>query len=218
MITLKATSRYNTPMQGYILNINKVKDEDLIVSILTETKLKTLYRFYGARHANVQLGYKIDFEVQSSAKSSISMLREVLPLYAKWMLQSNRFFVWQQFCKLMFRHLKDVVEIDPFYFHLLEETSAKMAQQNPARVVIESYLEILDYEGRLHDDFVCFICDIMIDEKVVLARAFLPAHPRCVFGHIIPKKEIEQLFSSKSTLYLEDDVVARLWDLLQEGF
>jgi len=205
-------------MQGYILNINKVKDEDLIVSILTENRLKTLYRFYGARHANINLGYKIDFEVQSSAKSSISMLREVLPLSAKWMLESNRFFIWQQFCKLMFKHLKDVIDLDPYYFFLLEETATKMQRQNPQRVVVESYLDILEYEGRLHDDFKCFICDEYIEESLVLARSFLPAHQACVFGQALEKKSIEKLFSSKSTLYLEDEEVTHLWRLLQEGF
>ena len=204
-------------MQGYILNINKVKEEDLIVSILTENKLKTLYRFYGARHANINLGYKIDFEALPSAKSTISMLREVLPLSAKWMLVSQRFFIWQQFIKLMFKHLKDVVEIDPFYFHLLEETSIKMERQNPKRVVIESYLEILEYEGRLHDDFQCFICDQPIHDKVVLARSFLPAHKACVFGEEFSQKEIAKLFHSKSTLYLDDREISLLWQLLQEG-
>ncbi len=205
-------------MQGYILNINKVKDEDLIVTILTENKLKTLYRFYGARHANINLGYKIDFEAVASAKSTISMLREVLPLSAKWMLQSNRFFIWQQFIKLMFRHLKDVSDLDPFYFYLLEETSIMIERQNPQRVMIESYLELLAYEGRLHDDFHCFICDEAVVDSVVLARSFLPAHQSCVFGELLDKKKIETLFESKSTLYLEDDEVTHLWQLLQEGF
>ena len=204
-------------MQGYILNINKVKDEDLIVTILTESQLKTLYRFYGARHANINLGYKIDFEAIISAKSSISMLREVLPLSAKWMLESNRFFIWQQFIKLIFKHLKDVSDLDPFYFHLLEETSIMIARQNPQRVMIESYLQLLEYEGRLHDDFRCFICDEAIADSVVLARSFLPAHQACVFGELLEKKKIETLFKSKSTLYLEDDEVTHLWRLLQEG-
>ena len=205
-------------MQGYILNINKVKDEDLIVTILTENRLKTLYRFYGARHANINLGYKIDFEAVSSAKSTISMLREVLPLSAKWMLQSNRFFIWQQFIKLMFKHLKDVSELDPFYFYLLEESAIMIAKQNPKRVMIESYLALLEYEGRLHDDFQCFICDQRIDTSVVLARSFLPAHQACVYGQLLDKIKIEKLFASKSTLYLEDAEIEHLWQLLQEGF
>ena len=205
-------------MQGYIININKVKDEDLIVSIITENKLLVLYRFYGARHANIHLGYKIDFEAVASGKSTISMLREVLPLSAKWMLESKRFFIWQQFIKLLFKHLKDVIEIDPFYFHLLEETSIKMQKQNPQRVVIESYIELLEYEGRLHHDFQCFICDEEIKGDVVLARSFLPAHKACVFSEELPRLDIERLFSSKSTLYLDDNIVTHLWRLLQEGF
>ena len=50
-------------MQGYIIDIKPVKDDDLIVSILTENELLTTYRFYGARHSNINIGYKIDFEL-----------------------------------------------------------------------------------------------------------------------------------------------------------
>jgi hypothetical protein len=204
-------------MRGYILNTNRVKDEDLIVSILTEKKLKTLYRFYGARHANINIGYKIDFEAIHSAKSSISMLREVLPLSHKWMFESNRFFTWQQFIKLLFKHLKDVVEIDPFYFYLLEESAKKMQKQNPKRVMIESYLTLLEHEGRLHDDFKCFICDESIEDTLTLARSFLPSHQDCVFGTVFKKDLIINLFESKSTIDLNDDEVESIWRTLQEG-
>ncbi len=89
-------------MQGYILNINHVKEEDLIVQVLTENKLKTLYRFYGARHSNIQLGYKIDFEAKSSIKSTIPQLSGVLHLASKWNLEHDRMFIWQPFIKLFF--------------------------------------------------------------------------------------------------------------------
>jgi hypothetical protein len=59
-------------MQGFIVNINRVKEEDLIVSILTKDKLHTLYRFYGARHGSINIGFKIDFEIEQSSKSTIS--------------------------------------------------------------------------------------------------------------------------------------------------
>ncbi|HIP46309.1 MAG TPA: hypothetical protein EYG95_01985 [Campylobacterales bacterium] len=91
-------------------------------------------------------------------------------------------------------------------------------RQNPQRVVIESYLLLLEYEGRLHDDFQCFICDEAIEESLVLARSFLPAHQTCVFGELLEKKKIEKLFETKSTIYFEDDEVTHLWRLLQEGF
>ncbi len=204
-------------MQGYILNTNRVKDEDLIVSILTEDKLKTLYRFYGARHANINIGYKIDFEAIHSAKSSIPMLREVLPLSQKWMFQSNIFFTWQHFIKLLFRHLKDVVELDPFYFDLLESSANKLGKQNPKRVVIESYLELLEHEGRLHDDFVCFICEERIENNLTLTRSFLPAHKECAFGREFALIKIVKFFATKSTIEMSDDEVDALWRVLQEG-
>ena len=49
-------------MQGYIINLNRVKDEDLIVTILSKGRLETLYRFYGARHGTINIGFKIDYE------------------------------------------------------------------------------------------------------------------------------------------------------------
>lgn len=55
-------------MQGYIIDIKTVKDDDLIVSILTENHVYTTYRFYGARHSNINVGYKIDFELESNLK------------------------------------------------------------------------------------------------------------------------------------------------------
>jgi recombinational DNA repair protein (RecF pathway) len=205
-------------MQGYILNINRVKDEDLIVSLLTQNRLKTLYRFYGARHGNINIGYKIDFEAQSSAKSTISMLRNVLHLGNRWMNEPRRFFIWQHFIKLMYRHLKDIDELDSFYFELLDSMNQKFEKQNPIRVAIESYIELLNYEGRLHDDFVCFICEEPVKSDLVIARSFLPAHKRCLFGNVADIEKIKELFKSRSTLYLDDREVENLWKIVQEGF
>ena len=42
-------------MQGFIVNLNKVKEEDLIVTIVSRNSLDTLYRFYGARHGVINL-------------------------------------------------------------------------------------------------------------------------------------------------------------------
>ena len=50
-------------MQGFILKVTKVRDEDCIVSILTNSEMLETYRFYGARHSNITQGFKIDFEV-----------------------------------------------------------------------------------------------------------------------------------------------------------
>ena len=53
-------------MQGYIIDIKPVKDDDLIVTILAENELLTAYRFYGARHQTINIGYKIDFELENT--------------------------------------------------------------------------------------------------------------------------------------------------------
>ena len=65
-------------MQGYIIRLNRARDEDLVVTILTQQNLETLYRFYGARHSTINLGFKIDFESEISLKSSIGRLRDVI--------------------------------------------------------------------------------------------------------------------------------------------
>ncbi len=204
-------------MQGYILNIAKVKDEDLIVTLLTEKRLKTLYRFYGARHANINLGFKIDFEIQTNAKSSIGMLRNVLHLSNKWMMDSRKFYIWQQFIKLFYQHLKEIEEVDPFYIEILDEMNKKFSKQNPIRCTIESYLKILEFEGRLHDDFICFLCEEEIKEEVVLTRGYLCAHKRCLYGSVIKYDKLEELFNRKSTLFLSDIEIEVLWKIIQEG-
>lgn len=40
-------------MQGFILHTQKVKDEDLIVYILSPKMLIKAYRFYGLRHSSI---------------------------------------------------------------------------------------------------------------------------------------------------------------------
>ena len=205
-------------MQGIILNIVRVKDEDLIVSLLTQKRLKTLYRFYGARHSQINLGYKIDFIALHSAKSTIPMLREVLHLGFQWQFDRQKFYLWQQFIKLFYQHLKDVDELDKFYFNLLQNSIIMIEKQNPKRVLVESYLKLLDFEGRLHDDFKCFICENEIEKNLVVKRGFLSCHDSCLCGEIFQKNTLKELFNTKSTLLLSDKEVDKLWEILLEGF
>ena len=81
-------------MQGYIIDIKAVKDDDLIVTIICENELITTYRFYGARHSNINIGYKIDFELEST-KSSISRLKDVIQLGFPWILNNQKMYAWQ---------------------------------------------------------------------------------------------------------------------------
>lgn len=205
-------------MQGYIININRVKEEDLIVTILTKNSIKTLYRFYGARHSTINLGYKIDFESLPSMKSSIPQLRSILHLGYQWNSDMGRMFIWQPFIRLFYLHLKDIATIDAFYFSLLEECTLVWHKQNPKRVAIEAYVKILEFEGRLHDDFICFNCDEVIEEDLTLIRSFLPAHQKCAWNSTLHHLHVKELFEHKSTILLDDNEIETLWKILQEGF
>ncbi|MFC2491799.1 MAG: recombination protein RecO, partial [Campylobacter curvus] len=94
-------------MQGYILRTQKVKDEDLLVYILTPSNVVKSYRFYGARHPSVMNGYKIDFELIENI-NFLPQLRSVLHLGYRWLQDRDKLIIWQQFMRLIYDHLKDV--------------------------------------------------------------------------------------------------------------
>lgn len=205
-------------MQGYIINVNKARDEDVIVTILTQHNLYTLYRFYGARHGQINLGFKIDFETESSVKSSISRLRGVMQLGFAWIGDRSRLFIWQQFCALFHKHLLETEEIEPFYFELLEEAASIWQTQNPKRIAIESYVRLLAFEGRLHQEMICFFCEEEITKEITLIRAFLPSHAECLHALPINIDAIKELFESGSSLFLNDKEIEIIWHVLLEGF
>jgi len=204
-------------MQGYILNLNKVKDEDLIVTILSKGSLDTLYRFYGARHGVINLGFKIDFEKENSVKSTIARLKDVIHIGFKWINNYKLLRLWQDYVALFHRHLRDAYEIDEFYFNLINDASKKWAKQNPKRVAIESYIKLLEHEGRLHIDMYCFLCHKKIENKVSVIRAYLPTHKHCNHTFSINQNALIELFNNKSSLFLSDKEVDRLWIILLEG-
>ena len=204
-------------MQGFIINLNRVKDEDLIVSILSQNSLDTLYRFYGARHGVINLGFKIDYETQSSAKSTIARLKDVIHIGYSWINDYKLLRLWQDFLGLFYKHLKDSEAIGSFYFDLIEEASKNWDKQNPKRVAVEAYVKLLEHEGRLHKDMHCFLCSKKIEEDVSLLRAYLPTHEHC--SHTLPlnQKALKELFENKSSLFLTNKEVQRLWNILLEG-
>ncbi|BDY12326.1 recombination protein RecO [Hydrogenimonas cancrithermarum] len=204
-------------MQGYILNVKKAKNEDTIVSILTPEKLKTLYRFYGARHPIVTTGYKIDFEVEQDSLQFMPRLRNVIHLGFQWLKESERLQVWQHFIALLYEHLRDVELPGPFYFGLLEHYAAIWHLQNPKRSAVEAYLSILEHEGRLHDPDLCFACGRPLNDEISLIRSFLPAHPNCVIARSYPRTTIQTLMATQKTILLDDKEVEGLWLTLLEG-
>lgn len=204
-------------MQGYIIDIKAVKDDDLIVSILTEKKIYTTYRFYGARHSNINVGYKIDFELDSNIRSSIPRLKDVIQLSYEWIFDNNKLYCWQRFIKLFHPHLKDIEEIDDFYFKLLDKLSHKMIKQNAKRAICKSYLKLLEHEGRLHKDLNCFLCENDIKKDISLVRSFMPVHSSCTYSKIIQIEKVKELFFQKSLISFEDDEVNDLWNILLQG-
>jgi len=204
-------------MQGYIINLNRVKDEDLIVTILTKKTLHTLYRFYGARHGTINIGFKLDYEIEPSAKSTIGRLKDVIHIGFKWINNNELLHLWQSFLSLFYTHLKDAEDLGDFYFELLENASLQWSKQNPKRVAIESYVKLLKHEGRLHKEFRCFLCSRPIGESVSLIRAYLPTHFECTHTLEINRAGLIELYERESSLFLSDKEVHRLWIVLLEG-
>ena len=167
-------------MQGYIINVNKARDEDVIVTILTHHNLYTLYRFYGARHGQINLGFKIDFEPEASVKSSIDRLRNVIQLGFPWITDRSRLFIWQQFCALFHKHMQDSEELDSFYFELLENAASIWQTQNPKRIAIETYVKLLAFEGRLHQEMNCFSARVK-SRKISHSFVLFYRHTQSVF-------------------------------------
>ena len=204
-------------MQGYIINLNKVKDEDLIVTIISKDSLQTLYRFYGARHGTINIGFKIDYEIEQSSKSTIHRLKDVIHIGFKWINDYTKLRLWQDFLALFHKHLKDAEDIGDFYFDLIENASKEWSMQNPKRVAVESYVKILAHEGRLHREKICFLCARKIEGDISFIRAFLPTHYNCTHTLAINKDALEELFQNKSSLFLSDKEIDRLWLVLLEG-
>ncbi len=204
-------------MQGYIIDVKSVRDDDLIVTIITREHLITAYRFYGARHSNINIGYKIDFELETNLKSTMPRLKDVIQLGFNWILDRDKLYCWQRLLKLFYPHLKDVEVLDSFYFKLLDNLVSKIIKQNPKRAIIESYIQLLEFEGRLHTEFICLLCDTTITEKISLVRSFHPVHAECTYSKQFKMKKVTSLFHDKSLIMFEDDEVEYLWNLLLQG-
>ncbi len=204
-------------MQGFILKITKVRNEDLIVKILGPTKIYTLYRFYGARHSTINLGYKIDFEIESNM-GYLPKLRHITHLGFDWLKRMDALLHWQQYIKELDRHLFDVEELEPFYFDLCNRLCKKLSRQSPKRALLEGYLELLEFEGRLHKEPLCFVCENRIDNDPVLVRGFLQAHEHCIPKRSFDQKKLAYFFDHKDSQFLDDGEIEALWSLLMEGF
>lgn len=209
-------------MQGYILRVQKVRDEDCIVYILTSDELVECYRFYGARHPVITQGFKLDFELVVSV-GFLPHLRGTLHLGFGWLADRERLMAWQSFMRILYDHLKGVGDISGFYYELLEQMAVQFFRQNPRRVVVEAYLKLLDFEGRMFEvseAAECFCCGGRLNsssEGAAVVRGFLLAHPWCVGKGGIEMAGLKRAFENKSIAHLDDEVANRLYFAVLEG-
>lgn len=204
-------------MKGFILSVKKAKNEDSIARVLTQTEVKTYYRFFGARHSILQLGNLVDFEIEGEDGRFMPRLRSLSHMGFPWIFDKNKLLVWHNFIKKFEPHLRDAEELDPFYYSLLLRAAKKWDKQNPKRIVCESYLELLEYEGRLYPEENCFICEQRIEEDVSLMQAYRPAHPSCIYSPSLATKKIFDFFKTKKTVFFEDHEVDYLYDIVMKG-
>jgi hypothetical protein len=204
-------------IKGFILSVRKAKNEDCLALVLSNTEVKTYYRFFGARHSILQLGNLIDFEVDGEGSGFLPRLRSLSHMGFPWLFNKNKLLLWHNFIKKFEPHLKDAQEIDSFYFDLLLLAAKKWDKQNPKRIVCESYIALLEYEGRMHHDEHCYICEKRIEEEIALMQSFIPVHPACIYSPALPTKKILDFFSSKKTVLLEDHEVEYLYEIVMKG-
>lgn len=203
-------------MVGFILELVKVRDEDLLVRILTQDSIMTLYRFYGARHSSIAIGYKIDFIIEQNLR--IPKLREPLHLAQKWEKEPSVRYFWQSYLSLLGKHLRDISELDSFYFKHLENGAKRIQFENPKRCILNLYSQLLNFEGRANPLKKCLICeqDLSKEEEIVLLRGAIGAHINCIDGYKFRHQNILAWLNNEGEM-LEENEVEALYKILETG-
>lgn len=207
-------------MQGFVLGVRKVKEEDLLVTVITDNRVKTMYRFYGARHSSINLGYKIDFSSEPIQNITLLRLRDVTHLGFPWLQDRSKLVAWQSFCILLYEHLKEVNEHGGFYFEMLQTAAIKLEKSSPKRTLLEAYLSMLKNEGRFHEPTECFFCseELAGDDTISLARGFLPSHEKCIFQPGFKRDNLLDFFHTGKSMSLDEHEVEALYSIMMMGF
>jgi len=205
-------------LKGFVLKITKAKNEDIIVRVLSRDLIKSYYRFYGARHSVLQMGYLIDFETEEDNKGFMPRLRSVSHIGFPWLYDREKLMLWHRFVAIFEPHLRDVTEIESFFYDTLLEAAKRWHKQSPKRLIVESFVKILKSEGRLYEPNRCIICNKNIKESVAIVKSFLPAHEQCVNQKGFAKSSIKELFETNSSINLSDETIEELADIVLKGF
>jgi hypothetical protein len=190
----------------------------MVVNILTPNSFGAYYRFYGARHSILQLGYLIDFEIEQDRANFLPRLRNLSHIGFPWLYDNDKLLSWHRFISIFYPHFAGVEKVDDFYFNTLYQSAKKWSKQSPSRVAIESFVKILNFEGRLNNLDKCVMCNKAINGEVSLINKFLPAHPSCSKKAGIKKEKLEYLFKNFSTLLIEDNEIKDLIAIVYKGF
>jgi len=204
-------------MKGFILSIKKAKNEDSIAIVLSDTQVRSYYRFFGARHSILQLGNLVDFEVEGEDGRFMPRLCSLSHMGFSWLMDKNKLLIWHNFIKKLEIHLRDADILEPFYYELLLRSAQRWDKQNPKRIICESYITLLQYEGRLPQKEYCFICEQRINEEISLMQGFKPVHPSCIYAPALASKKVFDFFESKKTVFFEDNEIEYLFSVVMKG-
>jgi len=204
-------------MRGVILNIRKAKNEDIIVTVLSNNSVQSYYRFFGARHSILQIGNFIDFEIEENNGNFMPKIRKISHMGFPWLFWTNHLLIWQNFIKLFNTHLQETNHVESFYLNLLLSLAKKWDKQSPKRLAVEGYLKLLEHEGRVYENDFCYVCEEPLDDMVGLMRAYIPAHPSCIYANAYEKNLIFTLFDTKSSIHINDNMVDELYKVLLKG-
>jgi hypothetical protein len=190
----------------------------LLVTILTENKIKTAYRFYGTRHSAINLGFKLDFYVEQVINRDLLRLRDIMHISFEWLNNHSKLLVWQQLCRIVYTKLKGAYEVDSFYYQTIEIAASRWGTMNAKRIAIETIVDILGREGKLDISGVCFSCLKKIETNVAFGRGFSQMHPSCAGVDGFLHTHIQALFEDKTSILLNDANIDKLWIMLLQGF
>lgn len=201
-------------MLGYILDIKRSREEDLIVTVLTKDSLKVLYRFYGARHSIILMGHKIDFEEELS-DTYLPRMRHIMHINFPWIYNKDTLFAWQKFIKHYFIALKGVSNIPSFYFDTLESISKNINHQCYKRAMVEHFISIKKFEGLMPEHLSCASCHEDINDIFIINRQCVPYHNECSPGFVtFDANEVRDLFEKQNSFSTSDDSIDRLYNFI----
>jgi recombinational DNA repair protein (RecF pathway) len=204
-------------MQGFILSTKLNKEEDKIVKILTSNEIITLYRFYGARHSQLQRGNLIDFVIENNIFGKIPKLRSPIQIpFLPLSLSIDEKLKWDIFFKFLNYHLRGVLKLPPFYYQKLFFMSKELNFRPTTRVLIEGLFEILKFEGSLAFVNKCNICHFPLQKKVAVERnSFHLVHPSCApSAPSFPKRALQELYIYQKSVLFTSSQLEILWKYL----